>query len=226
MKMSKRLLLLAATIVVTSGCDMAGQWERTAQRLVEAFMPEQHRVFSEQYFRHVLDGDFEAANEMVPADRYCVAWLEDAETLQEMQQAVADADCAEETAILERGLRRLPRGEPPETRFTRYVANSNPKERQIIVQQEFVYDNVVVRATMEYREVDGDARVSNLTLAFDNRSLTERMWGFMDATFGGALWWLFAAQFAAYAAVPFIVFWIIRRQRRRSETEGSGHLRA
>jgi len=48
MKMSKRLLLLAATIVVTSGCGMASQWERTAQRLVEEFMPEQHRAFSAQ----------------------------------------------------------------------------------------------------------------------------------------------------------------------------------
>ena len=218
-------LVLTVALSLATGCDVT-RWEGSANGMLDIFVPEQHEQFSREYFEHVLAGDFAAADAMIETMSWCAADIRGTVNSAAAIRAGHEAECSAHAASLLPVLQQLPAEPPQEIRLSNYRSHYSDDRQEIRIEQEFIYAALVVRATMMYERSATVRRVTEMTMTLDDMTLAARITSVLDEIFGGMLRWMIALQIAAYLAVPLVVFWILRRQRRAQQSRDSASLQA
>lgn len=220
-------IVLATALPALAACEAGASLEKALENVMATVVPDQHREFSREYAEHVLAGEFAAAEAMVETGAWCTRELRGVKVGRE-KPAQDETRCYTDSAMLAPALAVVPRGAPLEVHVVNYHARSaSPNALDVTIEQEFVYDSAVFRVAMDYRR-NGDARhVTKTVITLDDTPLFTRIGKMLDAMPFNFFWWLTGLQFAAYLAVPLIVWRIVRGQRRRdAERRDEGRLSA
>lgn len=211
-------------LLALSGCKAPPPFETFMPRMLDLVVPEQHERFSREYAGHIIAGEFESARSMVPAERFCTADMRGVRFNQQ-QAPRNELTCTDTPSAIAAALDVVPRETPKAVQVVNYHASREHGALAVTIEQEFVYEDIVLRVAMDY-ERDGDnRRVTKTVLAIDDTTWFGRIDQALAAMPFNIVWWLIGLQLAAYFAVPVIVFWIVRRQRRKTNDDDA-HLAA
>lgn len=221
--MKKRLLL--SVCLCLAGCGRPPV-ENVIENALNIFVPEQHEKFSRAYSEHIVSGNFGSARSMVPTESFCATDMRGLE-FDWADPPRRELTCSDDPSAIASALGTFRAGELVHSRTVNYHANRPARNSlSVAIEQEFVYEDIVLRVEMNYERDGNERRVARTTLTIDNKTLFGRMGEVMDAMPFNFFWWLVGVQLAAYLAVPLIVFWIVRRQRRQQENARDANLLA